>query len=228
MAMSNQTTNPTIEQYLISNCLLTIDELNMAYKGYSSEQIKDIADKHFNEMDITVRVGYPFKQMAHYTMTEGKKKQTPKTNHDIYVESKDFKIEIKYLKNWKSSSGSYSCSKTWKEYQCDFDWLLEEIDNGNKGKVAFILGWFNCVSSFSQIIQLGTGSGWKPLVNESRICYFPFLYRPQIPTYTSDLQYNYEIAYQNLQLTPIGHNKKKYNCMFLGNQNDCFHFAIYF
>lgn len=63
----------------------------------------------------------------------------------IYTLSqKKFKIEVKYLKNWKGTSGKYSASKTWKEYQDDFDWLLTEIDNGNKGKVAFIFGWFNC------------------------------------------------------------------------------------
>lgn len=219
---------PALDQYLLSTCLFIIDELNISYQNIDRAHLKEIADKNFNEMDITIRVGYPFKQMVHYTVGEGSKSKSQKLNHDLYVASKDFKIEIKYLKNWKGTSGKYSASKTWKEYQYDFDWVFDEIDSGNKGKVAFVLGWFNCVNSFSQIIQLGTGSGGRPLVNESRICYFPFLYRPHIPTYTADLEYNYGAAYQKLFISPIGHKKEEYNCMFLGNEKDCFHFAIYY
>lgn len=187
---------PTIEQYLLSTCLFTIDELNLVYKDLEKTELKKIADTQFNEMDITVRIGYPFRELVRYTIGERFNSKSRKTNHDLFVESKDFKVEIKYLKNWKSNSGTYSSSKTWKEYQNDFDWLISEIDNGNKGKVAFILSWFNCVKSFSQIIQLGSGSGVKPLVNEKRICYFPFLYRPIFPTYISDLEYNYQLAYK--------------------------------
>lgn len=73
------------------------------------------------------------------------------------------------------------------------------------------------------IVRIG-----HPLVNESRICYFPFLHRPRIPTYSSDLEYNYGLAYQKLPYSPIGYKKEEYNCMFLGNEKDCFHFAIYF
>lgn len=84
------------------------------------------------------------------------------------------------------------------------------------------------MSSLSKIIQLGIGSGGHPLVNESRLCYFPFLHRPKIPTYSSDLEYNYGLAYQKLPYSPIGYKKEEYHCMFLGNEKDCFHFAIYF
>lgn len=219
---------PNIDQYLLSTCLFIIDDLNTSYQNYSKKDLKEIADTKFNEMDIIVRIGYPFKQMVHYTVGEGCKGISKKVNHDLYIETKKFKIEVKYLKNWKGTSGKYSASKRWKEYQDDFDWLLTEIDNGNKGKVAFILGWFNCVSSISKIIQLGIGSGGHPLVNESRLCYFPFLHRPKIPTYSSDLEYNYGLAYQKLPYSPIGYKKEEYNCMFLGNEKDCFHFAIYF
>ena len=87
---------PTISQYLLSTCLFTIDELNEQYRGLSKEELKQIADDKYNEMDITVRLGYPFKQAVHYTVGDGKKNGS-KVNHDLYVESKDFKIEINKL-----------------------------------------------------------------------------------------------------------------------------------
>ena len=58
---------PTIDQYLIADCLCIIDEFNIMYRDYSLERLKTEADENFNEMDITVRIGYPFKQTAHYT-----------------------------------------------------------------------------------------------------------------------------------------------------------------
>ena len=85
---------PTISQYLLSTCLFTIDELNEQYKALDKEQLKKVADEEFNEMDITVRLGYPFKQMVHYTVGDSKR-QNSKVNHDLYVRSKDFKIEIR-------------------------------------------------------------------------------------------------------------------------------------
>ena len=78
---------PTISQYLLSTCLFTIDELNEQYRGLSKEELKLIADDKYNEMDITVRLGYPFKQTVHYTVGDGKKNGS-KVNHDLYVESK--------------------------------------------------------------------------------------------------------------------------------------------
>jgi len=192
--------NPTLDQYLLSTCLFIIDELNVLYGNFDKQQLKKEADEKFNEMDITVKVGYPFRQMVHYTVGDSNKHNSSKSNHDLYIDSKDFKIEIKYLKNWKSKSGTYSASKSWTEYQNDFNWLLNEIDIGNKGKRALVIGWFNCVNSFSQLIQLGRGSGGKPLVNESRVCYFPFLRKIKEPTYTVDLVYNYSQAYKELSL----------------------------
>lgn len=72
------------------------------------------------------------------------------------------------------------------------------------------------------------GKRWTSSVNESRLCYFPFLHRPKIPTYSSDLEYNHGLACQKLPYSSIGYKKEEYNCMFLGNEKDCFHFAIYF
>ena len=126
---------PTIDQYLVANCLYIIDEFNILYKGYSQEKLKEEADKKYNEMDITVRLGYPFKQTVHYTVGEGVKKgEEQKINHDLYIEQNDFKIEVKFLKNWKSTANTWAVSKIWDVFQQDFDWLMDEIDLGNKGR----------------------------------------------------------------------------------------------
>lgn len=218
---------PSISQYLLSTCLYTIDEFNERYRHLTKEELKKLADKKFNEMDITVRLGYPFKNMVHYTVEDSKQKGS-KVNHDLFVESKDFKIEIKFLKNWKANSGTNTNSKKWEEYQKDFDWLTEEIENGCKDKRAFVMGWFNCVDTVSRYLQLGSGRGNKPLVNEERIAYFPFLRKTKVPTYTSDLIYNYDCAYEPLSLNLIRENNPNINCIFLGNKDDVFHFAIYY
>ncbi len=218
---------PSISQYLLSTCLYTIDEFNEQYRHLSKEALKTIADEKFNEMDITVRLGYPFKQMVHYTVGDAKKKGS-KVNHDLYVESKDYKVEIKYLKNWLSTAGTYSNSKEWSEYQKDFDWLVEEIEKGFKHKRAFVIGWFNCVDTISRYLQLGVGSGSKPFINEERVAYLPFIRKTKTPTRTTDLIYNYDVAYEPVLLNLIGEKNPDINCIFLGNKDDVFHFAIYY
>ena len=217
---------PSISQYLISTCLVTIDELNEKYEGKTKEELKAIADSKFNEMDITVMLGYPFKQMAHYT--NKKSNEGSKVNHDLCIESKDFQIEVKYLRNWQAKQGNHSNKTVWKEFQKDFDWLGEEIVKGCKHKRAFVIGWFNCVDSLGQSLQLGTGRGSKPLVDEHKLAYFPFLKRLSSPTYTRDLAYNYDCAYDTTLLNLIGEDITRYNCIFLGQPEDVFHFAIYF
>lgn len=221
-------TEPSISQYLISTCLFIIDEFNEQYKGLTQHDLKIVADKKFNEMDIVVRIGYPFRHMAHFTVGDTVKRGLTKSNHDIFIESKDFKIEIKYLKNWKSSSKTSSNSALWSTYQSDFDWLFSEIDNGYKNKRAFIVGWFNCVDHYSQLIQLGESCGKTPLINEKRVCYFPFLRKTTHPTHTRDLAYNYSLAYEEQTVTLISQTQGDYKCVFLGNKSDAFHFAVYY
>ncbi|HCC08033.1 MAG TPA: hypothetical protein DEP72_07765 [Clostridiales bacterium] len=223
--------SPSIDQYLLSTCLFIIDEFNELYSDLPKDELKKIVDEKFNEMDICVKIGYPFRQMAHYTVGDSKKKDSGKVNHDIYVETKDYKIEVKYLKNWKSVSNTNTNSKNWNVYQEDFDWLLHEIKDGNKRRRAFIIGWFNCVEHFSQLIQLGDGKGKgsKPLASEKKICFFPFLRRTKVPTYAMDLAYNYNNAYKPQIVNLIGESiNEDYNCLFLGNESDVFHFAIYY
>ena len=70
---------PTIEQYLLSTCLFIIDEINEQYKNETKEQLRELSNNRYNEMDITVRLGYPFKQMVHYTVGD---KGNKKSNHD--------------------------------------------------------------------------------------------------------------------------------------------------
>ncbi|MGN1415864.1 MAG: hypothetical protein ACI4XF_03425, partial [Oscillospiraceae bacterium] len=82
--------------------------------------------------------------------------------------------------------------------------------------------------SISQYLQLGSGVGSKPLINEERVAYFPFLRKLKSPTYTSDLVYNYERAYKELSLDLIGNTNPNCNCLFLGNENDVFHFAVFY
>lgn len=228
--------NPTIDQYLLSTCLFIIDEFNEMYKSVDNKELKRIADEEYNEMDICVRIGYPFRNMVHYTVGDGKGRKNKdennednknKSNHDLYIKSKDFKVEVKYLKNWDSNSGTKSSSKNWKEYQQDFDWLRNEIKEGNKGKCAFVIGWFNGVERFSQFMQLGGTPGGKPKVDPYKIAFFPFL-KTLGATYTQDLLYNYSKAYKPLEIDLVESINDEYNCLFLGNESDKFHFAIYY
>jgi len=221
---------PSIDKYLVATCLSIIDEFNIMYEGYDKKALKKIADEKYNEMDITVRIGSPFKNNVHYTVGEGvKAKKAQKINHDLYVDKKDFKIEVKYLKNWKTPSNTWSATKNWSVFQQDFDWLMDEIDTENDGKVAFVIGWFNCVEFLSQLIQLGEGSGAYPLVNENKLRYFPFLTKTKEPTRTIDLDYNYEkCAYEEWKISHVGTRSNDYHCMFLGKPEDKFHFAIYY
>lgn len=42
---------PTIDQYIVANCLYTIDEFNILYRGWDKLELKIEADEKFNEMD---------------------------------------------------------------------------------------------------------------------------------------------------------------------------------
>jgi hypothetical protein len=209
--------NPTIDQYLVSNCLFIVDEFNERFKTNTKEELKEIADSGFSEADLTVRLGYQFRQMAKFNM------QGPDTR-DIIVDSKDFLIEVKFLRNFKSKSGT-SNKIMWKEIHKDFEWLFSEKKKGNKGKRSFVIGWFNAVERFSQIVQLGKGKGGYPDIDEEKVRYFPFLNRSGPKT--KDIFYMYPDAYEILNVQIPGFAGKGANCMFFGKETDKFHMAMY-
>jgi hypothetical protein len=210
----------TIEKYLLSTCLFIIDEFNDRYNGYDKDQLREISNNDYCEADIVVRLGYPFRQMANFNM-QGKA-------NDIVVKSKDFIVEVKYLRNFTSQS-KYSRGNanklTWEEIEKDFDWLRDEILAGKKGNRAFVLSWFNAVDRFSEIMQLGQGRGVYPDINRNRLALFPFLNTSG--NKTKDIFYMYNVAYQELPIMIPGHHHM-IHCMFLGQPTDTFHFAIYY
>lgn len=183
-----------IDKYLISNCLFIIDEFNDRYQNiHLRDDLKDIADLEFCEADLVVRLGYPFRQMANLNM-QG-------SSQDIVVKSKDFIIEVKYLRNFysRTKSGNFRSNKLkWSEgFQKDFDWLCKEIENGKKGSRAFILGWFNAFERFSDIMQIGQGKGQNPIINQERINLFPFLNFDPKTNKVNDITYMYSSTYKN-------------------------------
>ncbi|XNN69446.1 hypothetical protein ACLM2U_16945 [Bacillus pumilus] len=208
----------TIDQYLISNCLFIIDEFNERFNQVKDKsELKIIANSGFSEADLTVRLGYPFRQMAKFNM------QGPDTR-DIVVDSKEFLIEVKFLRNFQSGGGKAN-KITWKEIKKDFDWLYTEIRKGYKGKRAFIIGWFNAVDRLSQIVQLGKGKGMYPDIDEEKMKHFPFLNRTGLKT--KDIFYMYPYAYEPIPIQIPGYAGKGANCMFFGKEEDKFHMALY-
>ncbi len=103
---------------------------------------------------------------------------------------------------------------------------MDEIYSDKPGKVAFVIGWFNCVDSFSQLIQLGTGNGAYPLTDERKRRYFPILEANKVPVCMKDLKYCYKKAYMELPLDLISSKYYViYKFMFIGEEKDKFHFA---
>ena len=229
---------PTIEQYLLISCSLVMDELNEQYGSFIDadiprQSLRESVNERFSETDLTMRLGHPFRQMAHYNVVDSQLLEGEKKNHDIFVESKGFKVEVKFPKNWNSERNTPSNSKRWDEYQRDFDWLLGELGLGHKGKCAFVVGWFNTVDYFAQIIQLGERidgkpTGGKPVASARRLVFFPFLKSSKEPVYTKDLTYDYSVAYNELVVKQTTNMNITMNCMFLGSETDVFHFAIYY
>ena len=215
-----------------------MDELNEQYGDYIQKEspklaLKESVNERFSETDLTMRLGHPFRQMAHYNVVDPSVDNPEKKNHDLFIESKEYRVEVKFLKNWKSYVGTASNKKVWAEYQRDFDWLLSEITNCHKGKSAFIIGWFNCLDYFAQAIQLGERengkrTGSNPIASENKILYFPFLQKTAVPTHTKDLAYDYSLAYTPLRLYLNDTCELDMNCIFLGSETDVFHFAIYY
>jgi len=205
-----------IDKYLVSNCLFIIDEFNDRYIKETNEELKQIADNEFSEADLVVRLGYPFRQMATFNM-QGK-------SSDIVVKSKDFIVEVKLLRNWKSRGGNAN-KIPWDYLQKDFNWLFDEIKKGKQGHRAFVIGWFNAVDRFSQIVQLGKGIGGFPDIDHEKKDYFPFLNNDG--NKTKDIFYMYPEAFERLPVRIPGYAGASANCMFFGRLEDKFHMAMY-
>ncbi len=43
-SQKNKMYMPTIDQYLVANCLFIIDEFNILYRGYKQDELKKEAD----------------------------------------------------------------------------------------------------------------------------------------------------------------------------------------
>ena len=96
-------TQRSLEKYLLSTCLFVIDDFNERYKDIPSQSdLKWEADTCYTEADLVVRLGYPFRQMANFSLKTSKGKEG--SFNDIVVKEKDFRIEVKYIRNSKSNN----------------------------------------------------------------------------------------------------------------------------
>jgi hypothetical protein len=225
-------TQRSLEKYLLSTCLFVIDDFNERYSSLPvrSPELKWEADTCYSEADLVVRLGYPFRQMANFSLKTSKGKEG--SFNDIVVKERDFRIEVKYIRNSKSNNKNeaYTLHYNWSPVEEDFNWLIEEVKNGNKGKRAFIIGWFNSTERFSDQMQLGDGGGRYPPVNIKRMKYFPFLGFDDVTCDMRSVNYNYASAYSPipLELPSLRLLGQTVDCLFLGEPDDKFHFALYY
>ena len=196
-------------------------------KAYSPEL--DEVSKKSSELNLVFRIGYPFGHRAAYSV------QTDKGNKkgfsDIEVKSKNFKIEVKFLKKHKSNDGSTNSGKMgWQPIQDDFDWLQGEIEAGNKGQCAFIMGWYNTTKRFSELVQIGRDRIEKSKdfkVSPDKVSYFPFITWDATGN-TKSVTYKYENAVEENELPILLKFNRNMHCIFLGQPDDKFHMAIYY
>jgi hypothetical protein len=153
-----------------------------------------------------------------------------KGSNDIEIKSNGFKIEVKFLKRYKSNTGNTSSNKImWKQIQDDFDWLQNQIEAGYKGQCAFVIGWYNSTERFSQQIQLGSKSGSSlQVISNDKERYFPFLRHNQETRSTQSVEYKYESALESFGLPITLVTSEMMSCIFLGQFEDKFHMAIYY
>lgn len=212
-----------IEKYFTSLCLFFIDEVNEENKDKDDSELKLIADTVYSEANFIFKLTNPIRHLTDVYLTGVPKEK----GNDIVVKSLGFKIEVKYPKNGKCKTGTYSSSFNWDRMEKDFEWLFNEIKQGKKGKRAFIIGWFNTGNSFSNLVQLGLPSGPKPDINTDRFEYFPFINKTD-SNKTKDIFYQYGDAYKELTVKIKGHAGESANCMFFGKPSDKFHIALYY
>ena len=221
-----------IDKYLIASCLSILDILNEQYSEVlvRSTKLRKIAKKH-SETDLVFKVGHVFRQQAMFERLDIEKGESESGRNDIAVEYKDFKIEVKYLKVHKSNDGTTDSNKvTWKAIKSDFDWLVSEIEQGHKGKRAFIIGWFNATERFADQMQLALSTKLGNLANQvaqDRIFYFPFVKYDTKTNDTQTIEYIYEDNIDSLAVFVPG-TDVELDCVFFGNKEDVFHIAMYY
>lgn len=220
----------SLDRYLYSTCLFIIDEFNERYKNIpvQSSELKFEADICYSEADLVVRLGYPFRQMANFSLKTSKGKES--SFNDIIVRERDFRIEVKFIRNSKGKNGSYNVHYNWTPIEKDLNWLIEEIRNGKKDKRAFIIGWFNSTKHFSDLMQLGEGGGRYPSLNIERMKYFPFIGYDEKTNDLKSVEYDFRCAYSPIQLhlPSLQLSGNSVNCLFLGEPDDKFFFALYY
>ena len=55
------------------------------YAGHDKKKLKREADEEYNEMEIAVKIAYPFRQTVHFTVGERKKIEMHKRLIMIYI-----------------------------------------------------------------------------------------------------------------------------------------------
>lgn len=219
----------SIDKYLSLICSLMIDQFNLRYEGFELDDLRKEANERYVERDWVYRIGEPFKELAYYEVPD---EGSGQSHHDIGIPSKDFLIEVKYMKNWNSALKHRSARKSWKPYEKDLLWLAKELEAGHKGKRAVVFVWCNCVDYLGQILQLGNGRGAKNPVAKERLPYFPYLMsktKDAQVMYTKDLEYNYTKRFPcQIDLNTIGWGNIGMDCLFLGKAKDKLHIAIYY
>jgi len=155
-----------IYNYFDSSCRIIVDEFNYLVQGLDVRQKEQYAIDKLCEADLVFRLGNPFRQLARYTV-QGSKGQ------DIIVDYKDFRVEVKYWRYWFGGTGKQKL--VWKDaFQKDFDWLCNQIDDGQKGKRAFIGCWSPLIG-WNELLQLGSSTGTNPAPNMERLSLLPFV-----------------------------------------------------
>ena len=216
-----------IEEYLRIFCLSIIDDFNDRYNHVSprTPELKKISSD-YSEKDLAVRIGYYFRDRATFERKDRKGKDDKKGHNDLQVKSKDFKIEVKYPKAHKSIDGYENNKLPWEQVIPDFNWLQLELTKGHKGKRAFVIGWFN-TDELNKLIQIGVGRGAYPKIGSDKGIYFPFVSFDKNTKQTDTVKYDYKKAGKQL-VVELSDINEIMNCLFLGNEEDLFHFAIYY
>lgn len=209
-----------IEKYLLSHLLVMIDEFDSLHQGSNNSELKKIAYTNYNEADIAIKLGSHIGLLAKYNFQNH--------SNDILITEKDYIIKVSYLRNFKSSSGTYTNKTPWAEaFDNNFKWLCDEINSGKKGNRAFVLGWFN-FDGFNNVMQLGKTKGSSPKLDKDRLRYFPFLIEDNLNPTSQEISYTYYNAYKELNVPALGVMNNPINCIFVGKESDLFHFALYY